>query len=110
MAASKQLPDKTRALLDDLWQRNLPVVEARLAVLDRAAQADPLPEELRLDAISVAHKLAGSLGMFGFAEGTRISRQLELALDLPVADSAQLTQLAQQLREELFPAPPASTP
>lgn len=110
MTASSELAEKTRELLSDLWQRNLPTVEARLAVLERASLADPLPEELRIDAMSVAHKLAGSLGMFGFPEGTRIARQLELALDVPAPDSAQLAMLTQQLREELFPPGATAAP
>ena len=108
IAASNQLAEKTRSLLADLWTRNLPMIESRLALLERAAGSDPLDEELRLDAMNIAHKFAGSLGMFGFTEGTRISRQLELTLDVPAPDAQQLVILTRMLREELFPSrPPA---
>jgi HPt (histidine-containing phosphotransfer) domain-containing protein len=108
LAASNQFVDKTRALLDDLWKRNLPVVKARLNLLDDAAALVPLPEITRIEAMNVAHKLAGSLGMFGFTEGTHISRQLELALDVPDPDSAQLQRLTRQLRDQLLPEPPST--
>lgn len=102
-AASDQLAEKTRALLGDLWKRNLPIVKERLDVIDRAAGTNPLPEELRIEAMHLAHKLAGSLGMFGFDGGTRIARQLELALDVPDPDTVQVALLARQLREEVLP-------
>jgi HPt (histidine-containing phosphotransfer) domain-containing protein len=108
IAASGQLAEKTRALLGDLWERSLPMVKARIDLLDQAAESIPLPEALRIEAMNIAHKLAGSLGMFGFAEGTRISRQLELALDVPAPDSSQLVLLTRQLREQVFPAPPTA--
>ena len=103
-----QPADKTRGLLAKLWERNLPLVKDRLDLLDQAANTAPLPEILRMDARNVAHKLAGSLGMFGFAEGTRIARQLELALDVTEPDSAQVALLAEQLRQQLFPSPPVA--
>jgi HPt (histidine-containing phosphotransfer) domain-containing protein len=110
IAASGQLADKTRALLGELWEKNLHIVKARLDLLENAAATTPLPETLRVEAMNIAHKLAGSLGMFGFTEGTRISRQLELALDIPAPDHSQLTLLTHQLRAELFSASiPAAT-
>jgi HPt (histidine-containing phosphotransfer) domain-containing protein len=110
IAASTQLAEKTRALLADMWERNLPTIHARLNLLDEAADAEPIPDELRIDAMNVAHKLAGSLGMFGFTEGTRLARQLELALDVPAPDSAHVALLTRQLREELFPSPTHTAP
>jgi HPt (histidine-containing phosphotransfer) domain-containing protein len=108
--ASSQLPEKTRALLQDLWERNLPIIHGRLNLLDEAANSEPLPDKLRIDAMNVAHKLAGSLGMFGFTEGTRLARQLELALDVPAPDSAYVALLSRQLREELFPSSSPTAP
>jgi len=95
--------EKTRALLADLWRRNRPVIEARLATLDRASAAsDPMPEDLRLAALDVAHKLSGSLGMFGFEQGTVIARDLEQLLDDPRPDARRIAILAGQLREMLL--------
>lgn len=106
IAHSSHLTDTTRVRLKELWERRLPMMKARLELLDEAANTAPLPEELRINSRDVAHKLAGALGMFGFAEGTRISRQLEVALDVPAPDAAQVALLAQQLRDTLFPSPP----
>jgi HPt (histidine-containing phosphotransfer) domain-containing protein len=96
--------EKTRALLADLWRRNRPVIEERLAILDRAAAADPMPEDLRAAALDVAHKLSGSLGMFGFHQGTAIARELEHLLGSLPHDPSRLANLANQLREILLPS------
>jgi HPt (histidine-containing phosphotransfer) domain-containing protein len=80
-----------------LWQRNRPLFQERLALLDRAA-AGPLTPALRGEAIAIAHKLAGSLGMFGFHDGTRIARELEAHLESPAPDTATLTTLTAELR------------
>ena len=77
---------KTEAMLKELWRRKLPAVREHLTLLDRTAemlQDASLTAPLRTDAAISAHKLAGSLGMFGFPEGTRIARSLEHLLDAP---------------------------
>jgi len=96
--------EKTRTLVASLWIKSRPTIEARVELLERASVADPLGDELRAEAHSVAHKLAGSLGMFGFPEGTRVARELELRLEISGADPAVLADLTKQLREILFPA------
>ncbi|WP_347566314.1 response regulator [Scytonema sp. UIC 10036] len=62
-------------------------------------------EELRLQARSEAHKLAGSLGMFGFEFGSRIARQIEELLEVEVRLIAEqklhLSELVVSLRREL---------
>ena len=93
---------RTAALLNDLWQRNLPLLEQRMAVLERAT-CSPLTEELRAEASSVAHKLAGSLGMFGYRQGTEIARELELELESTSPDISRTACLTAQLRSVLFP-------
>jgi HPt (histidine-containing phosphotransfer) domain-containing protein len=77
---------KTAQLLAVLWERNLPIVEERLALLDtavstllRTATLDP---QLQIDAANVAHKLAGTLGMFGYPRGTDLARLMEEVLEL----------------------------
>jgi len=75
---------RTDALLRDLWKRKLPVVREQLRTLQRASDTlkdAALPAPLRSEASAVAHKLAGSLGMFGYQDGTRIARELEACLD-----------------------------
>lgn len=99
---------KTSTLLSSLWLRIRPIIEERLQVIERAAAAaaaGTLDIDAREDAADVAHKLAGSLGMYGFDVGTRLARQLELLLDYSNPDPGQLHLLACQLRQSLtFPS------
>ena len=76
-------PDKIADLLRSLWERNRPLMMERLATLDEAVastQAGRLSPAEHEQAESIAHKLAGSLGMFGLHEGTNIARRLEALL------------------------------
>ena len=101
MHESKQ--SSAQNMIAALWQRNQPQVLERLALLDQVA-TEPLTPQLRQDAIATAHKLAGSLGMFGFHEGTRLAREIELLLESPAVDTGAVRPLAAQLRESLFPS------
>lgn len=96
---------RTEALLKDLWRRKLPMVRDHVGVLEQASQTlscATLTTPLRNEAAMSAHKLAGSLGMFGYPEGTRCARELEHLLDGTAAPPAQaFAQLVQQLRETL---------
>ena len=98
--------EKTAWLLAAMWLRNRPLVEERLALLDRAAAATAdggLTEELREEASHTAHKLAGSLGMYGYEEGTRNAREIEVLLGDATPDAARLGTLAAELRSAVFP-------
>jgi HPt (histidine-containing phosphotransfer) domain-containing protein len=100
--------DKTAALLATLWVKVRPLVEERLATLDKAAAAAASvgtpAEDLRKEAASSAHKLAGSLGMYGYDEGTRVARELEVLLGGAKLDAARLSALVAELRAAVFPA------
>jgi HPt (histidine-containing phosphotransfer) domain-containing protein len=99
--------DKTAALLATLWVKIRPLVEGRLATLDKAAAAASAgtpAEDLRKEAASSAHKLAGSLGMYGYDEGTRVARELEVLLGGAKPDAARLSALIAELRAAVFPA------
>ena len=90
-------------ILASVWQRNLPVVRERLAALGDVAQragAGTLSLSSRKLGADIAHKLAGSLGMFGYLHGTELARALELILDsdLPLTP-AELQSLTGQLLE-----------
>jgi HPt (histidine-containing phosphotransfer) domain-containing protein len=109
-------PNETKisALLTSLWERNLPTLCERLDILDRAASeaaAGKLTEASRAEAYDIAHKLSGSLGMFGHHHGTEIARQIEQILNTPTpATFAQLTTLTADLRQTLMgKIPPGST-
>lgn len=94
------------ALLTSLWKRNLTTLHERLNLLDRAAASaasDQLSKALQSDALDVAHKLAGSLGMFGHHRGTDIAREIEQILGAPApVTSDRLTPLTLELRQLLF--------
>lgn len=96
---------RVNTVLADLWQKNLPTLRERLKMLDRAAKTaktGSLPEEMRLEVLSIAHKLSGSLGMFGYQEGTDVARKIEKILMSPSrATLVTLTGLIDDLRKSL---------
>jgi HPt (histidine-containing phosphotransfer) domain-containing protein len=97
----------TQKLIAALWHRSQPTVLQRLDLLDRAAAAassNLLTLELREQAADIAHKLAGSLGMFGFHEGTGYAGQIEHMLESPAVNPDALSGLTTQLRQSIFPA------
>ena len=104
---STQTDAEIQALLDDLWKRHLPSLIERISTLERAAAeatSGALPETTRAEAQSVAHKLAGNLGMFGHHEAGEIASRSEQILKSPTPDTlAALASLAAQLRERLAP-------
>lgn len=97
--------EKTKALLATLWQKNLPIVEERIELLEAAANATvtgSLTLESRTDAIATAHKLAGALGMYGFPRGTELARNLEHQLEAEESlDPLTLRELTSALRESV---------
>jgi HPt (histidine-containing phosphotransfer) domain-containing protein len=97
---------KIGALLISLWERNLPLLHERLAILDRAASeaaSDHLSVALRAEALEIAHKLSGTLGMFGYQHGTEIAREIEVILKSSATDRLhQLTTLTAELRQTLL--------
>ncbi len=67
--------------LDRMWVRFLPDIRQRISVLEvaaTAAAADKLTGQLRREAHSAAHKLAGILGTFGLMLGTDLARRFEV--------------------------------
>lgn len=73
-----------QAALQQIWKKNLPQTRERLALLTRAADelrlTGMISPSLHTEAHSIAHKLAGSLGMFGYPEATGYAREIEQAL------------------------------
>jgi len=107
MSAKPNAEAEIQALLSDLWQRHLPAMHERLAVLDRTAQsliAGRLPEPQREEAQSIAHKLAGNLGMFGYQQAGSIASEIEQALKEQTPELLkQVPHLTLKLREVLAP-------
>jgi diguanylate cyclase (GGDEF)-like protein len=82
-------------LLSALWERHHGTNAARVEALESAALAlvdGNLPPSLRKEAKVAAHKLAGSLGTFGFDEGTSVARTAEALLDQVDLDANELSQ------------------
>jgi len=78
-ASRAQLEQKIRAI----WNENRGLTDERVRTLEEAAQAlreGHLSAELRTQAESQAHKIAGSAGSFGFDEISKVARELELML------------------------------
>ena len=100
---------KTEAKVDDLiaglWKKNLPSLRERLDLLDRAAaeaSSGAIAETTRAEAHSIAHKLAGNLGMFGYPQGSEVASKMEHIYKTPTPEGlSTLTALAKQLRKTL---------
>lgn len=97
-----------------LWQRFQGTIRDRVQLVDDAADAlgqGALSDDLRQKAGEAAHKLAGSLGTFGFHRGTALAVQLEGILlsgtSLEQADAAGLGKMVAEMRKELDHPPGA---
>ncbi len=85
-----------------IWVKTRPLMLERVALLETLTAA-AMTAEMRVEAIGVAHKLAGSLGMFGFHEGTRIAREVEVLLEGDgVVDRPRVSELVRELRGTVF--------
>jgi HPt (histidine-containing phosphotransfer) domain-containing protein len=104
----KPAPDQIDTLLAELWQKNLPTVRERLDLLDKfgaAASSGRLDEPTRIEALTIAHKLSGSLGMFGYQQGTEVASKMERILKSPTPETLTTLQaLAVDLRTSLAAA------
>lgn len=115
--ASASNQERTLAAVRQVWERFKGPILERLTPIDEAVaalQAGTLEEELRSQAEQQAHKLAGSLGMYGFGEGSHMAREIEQALERlspndPVSPAliANLQALVAQLRQDIERPPQA---
>lgn len=118
IAPPPETTDKTAALqgaIAKLWTQFREPILARMTVLKQAIDAlesGTLDDDLRLDAERQAHKLVGSLGMFGLPAGSDLARQLELAFQnpLPNQDGIPLRTLFTALADLLPSDSPAVEP
>jgi HPt (histidine-containing phosphotransfer) domain-containing protein len=95
-----------------IWAEFHGVIFERLTAVETAVDAlrrVTLTPEVRQTAVLEAHRLAGSLGMFGLEEGTRVARQIEhlFAEQVVLAPDTlpRLTELSAVLRRELEKGP-----
>lgn len=88
----------------DSFSQQVAVLEqAKIALL-----AETLSEELQQQAAREAHKLAGTMGSFGYPEGSRLARKLENLLlcdRLSTDEKSQFCQLVTALQQELTQPP-----
>lgn len=106
VASLNQLAEQFRASLE---QRLTALVEAV-----RSLQQGSLTAPQRATARQEAHRLAGALGMFGYAQGTDTARTVEQLLLAPSPTAAQMGQaldlLAALQQAIAHPPPPISPP
>jgi HPt (histidine-containing phosphotransfer) domain-containing protein len=100
-----------------IWARFQERIRGRIAVLEDAAgavQAGELPNQLRQHAEQEAHMLAGSLGTFGLAEGSRLAREVEWLLQgargVEGADALRLSELVLALGQQVATGLPGEQP
>ncbi|MGG6239436.1 response regulator [Nodosilinea sp. AN01ver1] len=103
-----------RAAAIAAFERFRPAIDDRLAALHQAAstlRAGDLPEAVRSSACAAAHKLAGSLGLFGFMGGSHLARRLEDWLQQPsLAEGPFFIALVDQLDQQLQAGPSGVAP
>jgi diguanylate cyclase (GGDEF)-like protein len=95
---------QTSAMLAVVWTKNRDLLCHRLDTIETFCRRLPdsaADNPLRADSAADAHKLAGSLGMFGLAEGTVIAREIEHRLNSNTLEEllkANITGLTAHLR------------
>lgn len=95
------------AAIHAVWTRHRDEVLARVEVVEEAVAgvlAGSLDEKLRTHAVREAHKLAGSLGTFGFARASELARDIESVLQADGSlrsEGPRLAELILSLRQQL---------
>jgi HPt (histidine-containing phosphotransfer) domain-containing protein len=112
--SGKPAEDALSQAIDRLWDRFLPEIRERVAVLEAAAAAVSAGTLTALDceeAQSAAHKLAGVLGTFSLTRGTVLARELEMTFSRESSpgsdDGARLAAVASELRSMVENRPSA---
>jgi PAS domain S-box-containing protein len=98
---------QTLAAIAGVWQKFQGRVDEQVKVLEEAVACSEqsLNPELLTQAIREAHTLAGSLGTFGFPNGSKLARQIEQLLKtgqfFTPEDTANLQTWVKLLRQEI---------
>jgi HPt (histidine-containing phosphotransfer) domain-containing protein len=98
---------KVRAVLEKVWLTSRPEALSRLAIVEQfldELRSGKTNEEHQANALSAAHRLAGSLGMFGLGEASSCAAEIEALLSRRVSDFAALSECVSRLRD-LIAAP-----
>jgi HPt (histidine-containing phosphotransfer) domain-containing protein len=102
--AVNPLDEKFAQEMAKLWTKYRGAIFQRVDRLEAAALAchqGCLTAEQRQGAVWDAHKLAGSLGTFGFARGGELARQLEHLFQPETIAADRVGELVVELRKEL---------
>lgn len=104
----QDVKQQTQRIIANAWERAKERISERILVIEQATTAllrGTLDDELCAKARGEAHKLAGSLGMFGFEFGSHLSRQIEELFEvgdkLAQEQKLNLSELVVSLRREL---------
>ncbi len=104
------------AAAGEIWERYRGQILDRVGVIEKAAIAileGTLQPAERREAEREAHRLAGSVGTFGFQEASRLARRAEQILmgstAVPEAAIVELSEIAVALRRELTQGPVAAS-
>ncbi|MFB2978161.1 response regulator [Microseira sp. BLCC-F43] len=98
---------QTTAAIAGVWNRFKDRIGEQVEVLAQTAAAlseGKITPELHAQAEREAHTLAGSLGTFGFSEGSQVARKIERLLqatNLGRKDAVRLGKLVKSLRTEI---------
>ncbi|HEY9628708.1 MAG TPA: response regulator [Coleofasciculaceae cyanobacterium] len=105
------------AVMLDLWERFKESFSSQLDLMDQvvnALQESRLTIALHQEAKQTIHKLVGSLGVYGFPQGSVLARQIaDLLHSPPPLEAAKIQQMAQwvaALRQETSKKPRRATP
>lgn len=94
--------EEVRAALRRVWLDSRPEALERLATLERLSRNLRLSmsdQNAREGALAAAHKLSGTLGMFGYHEASACASEIESALaGSSFPDSGRLDELVARLR------------
>ncbi|BAY22599.1 multi-component transcriptional regulator [Calothrix sp. NIES-2100] len=103
-----QVQNQVMTGVANIWEQVAQQLEERVATIEQAAQMmlqGKLSAQIQSKAKMEAHKLAGSMGMFGSDEGSRLAQELETLWDvgtkLQPETKEQISQLVVALRQEL---------
>ncbi|MGI2909567.1 response regulator, partial [Tolypothrix sp. VBCCA 56010] len=106
--SSSPTPKQILLAIASVWNRFKGRVDEQVTLLEEAAVAssdNALNQELRKQAFQEAHTLAGSLGTFGFAFGSKLARKIEHLLKtdkiLTKAETTQFQSWVELLRQEI---------
>ncbi|VXD22699.1 Multi-component transcriptional regulator, winged helix family [Planktothrix serta PCC 8927] len=80
------------AITSRIWENFKDKVRVQISILEQVSPAllnGKLSAKLQQEAKKEAHKLAGSLGVFGLREGSQVAREIEDLLENPNLDISQ---------------------